>query len=256
MSAFPWMGNKKTYLDSISFPETYNNYYEPFLGSGSILFHLRPSKAVVNDSNRLLIKCFKNIKNKSIFRGLKKLEGQKINNELFCSMKDYLNENRDSDPLVSSYFITLVRYCYANKFIETEDKKFGNTFNNQKNGFCINNNIDVLKDISNYLKKSDIKFENKDYSLILNTCKKNDFVVLDPPYSRSDNTIYGKNIFDTSKLLDAIEYLHKIGCKVLVFNYDDKDFCLRLSGIGFIKHDIKDTKKRSGKYSHIFMTNY
>ena len=60
-----WAGGKRQlipqmekYLKRIN----YTNYYEPFLGGGSILFYLQPTKAVVNDFNKDLIECYKCIK--------------------------------------------------------------------------------------------------------------------------------------------------------------------------------------------------
>lgn len=32
-------------------PETYNNYYEPFIGGGALFFDLAPERAVINDYN-------------------------------------------------------------------------------------------------------------------------------------------------------------------------------------------------------------
>ncbi len=53
-----WAGGKRQlipqmekYLKKIK----YTNYYEPFLGGGSIFLYLQPEKAVVNDFNRYLI---------------------------------------------------------------------------------------------------------------------------------------------------------------------------------------------------------
>jgi hypothetical protein len=44
-------------------PESYDCYYEPFVGGGALLFDLAPNKAVVNDFNSELINCYQSIKN-------------------------------------------------------------------------------------------------------------------------------------------------------------------------------------------------
>lgn len=48
-----WPGGKrwfvKSYLDI--FPKDYNNYYEPFLGGGSVFFALQPANGMLTDVN-------------------------------------------------------------------------------------------------------------------------------------------------------------------------------------------------------------
>ncbi|WP_284928237.1 DNA adenine methylase [Candidatus Phytoplasma sp. AldY-WA1] len=36
-------------------PSKFNTYYEPFLGSGALYFHLKPKKAILNDNDSQLI---------------------------------------------------------------------------------------------------------------------------------------------------------------------------------------------------------
>ncbi len=52
-SFFPWCGGKNHTISKIlpSAPEYYNNYFEPFLGVGSMLYALQPKTAYVNDIN-------------------------------------------------------------------------------------------------------------------------------------------------------------------------------------------------------------
>ena len=70
-----WVGGKTQILDEVFrlFPTTINNYYEPFLGGGSVLFKLLDNISsgiititgdiYVSDSNKTLIYCYKNIQN-------------------------------------------------------------------------------------------------------------------------------------------------------------------------------------------------
>ena len=53
-----WAGGKRQLLPYIQelMPKTYDNYYEPFIGGGAVLFHLMPQKEVIiNDINKALI---------------------------------------------------------------------------------------------------------------------------------------------------------------------------------------------------------
>ena len=55
-----WPGGKRWFLNHYLeiIPAEYNNYYEPFLGGGSVFFALRPQKAVISDINSELINLY------------------------------------------------------------------------------------------------------------------------------------------------------------------------------------------------------
>jgi Site-specific DNA methylase len=61
-----WAGGKRQLLPEIVkyVPKriSKHTYYEPFIGGGALLFELQPPKAVINDSNKELINCYKVIK--------------------------------------------------------------------------------------------------------------------------------------------------------------------------------------------------
>ena len=60
-----WAGGKRQLLPYIQelMPKTYDNYYEPFIGGGAVLFHLMPQKEVIiNDINKALINVYRQIK--------------------------------------------------------------------------------------------------------------------------------------------------------------------------------------------------
>ena len=72
-SPLKWVGGKHKLLDTIfkNFPKDINNYYEPFLGGGSILFNLlmkidkgniKANVIKVNDINVSLIRFYDDIK--------------------------------------------------------------------------------------------------------------------------------------------------------------------------------------------------
>ena len=58
-----WAGGKRQLLPQIKerMPEKYNNYFEPFVGGGAVLFELLPSNALINDINRALINAYRQI---------------------------------------------------------------------------------------------------------------------------------------------------------------------------------------------------
>src|SRR5690606_9854465 len=59
-----WAGGKARVASQISsfFPKEFNDYYEPFLGSGAIYFTISPQRGLLNDLNKYLIGTYKIIK--------------------------------------------------------------------------------------------------------------------------------------------------------------------------------------------------
>ena len=55
-----WPGGKRWLLKKLPeiFSIQFNNYYEPFLGSGAVFFHLSPEESVLSDVNEELINLF------------------------------------------------------------------------------------------------------------------------------------------------------------------------------------------------------
>ena len=56
-----WAGGKRQLLSQIKerMPKEYNNYYEPFIGGGAVLFELLPEPAIINDINIALINAYR-----------------------------------------------------------------------------------------------------------------------------------------------------------------------------------------------------
>ncbi len=56
-----WAGGKTQLLEQLKFrlPDSYDTFYEPFIGGGAFLFSIQPPKAIINDSNEQLINAFK-----------------------------------------------------------------------------------------------------------------------------------------------------------------------------------------------------
>lgn len=52
-----WAGGKRQLIPQIRerMPEKYNDYYEPFVGGGAVIFDLLPANALINDINKALI---------------------------------------------------------------------------------------------------------------------------------------------------------------------------------------------------------
>ena len=60
-----WSGSKRSQAERIKkfLPESFDKYYEPFIGGGSMLYAINPEKAVCGDICRPLIDLWNKIKN-------------------------------------------------------------------------------------------------------------------------------------------------------------------------------------------------
>src|SRR5947209_19222446 len=58
-----WIGNKQRFAHEIVsyFPEHFNTYHEPFLGSGAVLGTLMPERALASDSFKPLIEIWQTL---------------------------------------------------------------------------------------------------------------------------------------------------------------------------------------------------
>ena len=111
-----WVGGKTQILEKIlnNFPKEINNYYEPFLGGGSVLIgllvYIRENKIKINgkinasDLNEVLINLYKNIQSKpdelyietlrlsNEYNGIENLNGErkpKVFDEALLSKESY-----------------------------------------------------------------------------------------------------------------------------------------------------------------------
>ena len=59
-----WSGGKKDEIKQFEqyIPENYDTYLEPFVGGGSVYFHLNPQKAVISDVHTELVDLYSSIK--------------------------------------------------------------------------------------------------------------------------------------------------------------------------------------------------
>ena len=125
---------------------------------------------------------------------------------------------------------------------------------------------DIIRVISNYLKKADITITCLDFEKACDGVEKGDFVYFDSPYvpesitaSFTDYTMDGFNLADHKRLASLFKRLDGIGAKVMLSN-NDVPFVRELySGYHIQALDVKrminrNANKRTGK--EVLITNY
>lgn len=263
-----WAGGKRQLLSQINnyLPETYNTYFEPFVGGGAMFFYLLPPNSVLIDINEELINAYKVIKNniEELIPALK----QHIND------KDYYYKIRklDRNPIEyseltdvqrASRIIYMNKTCYNGLYRVNKSGEFNVPFGEYKNPkICDEEN---LRAISNALQN--VKIYHDSFIKVLDLAKKNDFIYFDPPYaplsSSANFTNYNKEDFgfnEQKTLFQTFKKLDKRGCKILLSN-SYIEFILDLYQ-DYNIHELTATRQinsdpsKRGKIKEVLVSNF
>ena len=204
-----YIGNKHRVAKEIIsyFPLKYKRYIEPFLGSGAVLYHLKPENSIASDSNKNLINFFKVLQKepKLIYEEYKKRfqlfsKDRKNNYEKIKS-----NFNKSNNP---HDFFFISRTCYGGVVRFRKDGYLSTPLgphNPVSPEEILNRSLDWYKVIKN------TKFKNCDYSETILKAGEGDIIYCDPPYLDSQKILYGAQSFSYEELLDKLVYAKKKG---------------------------------------------
>ncbi len=249
-----WVGGKTQIIKNVldKFPYEINNYHEPFLGGGSVLFALlslqKQNKIIIKnkiyayDLNSTLINVYKHIQtNKNelfnylnnyinvydsltgtiINRKPENIEEAKTSKEsYYYFLRSKFNKcNKDSIEC-SALFMFLNKTCFRGMYREGP-KGFNVPYGHYKKTpkIITKNELDIISDLI-----KDVVFEKSDFNDSLNKVQTGDFVYLDPPYAPETNTSfvgYNLNGFDLSthkKLFNHILELNTKNVKFVLSN--------------------------------------
>lgn len=231
-----WVGGKTQILNIIEqfIPQEIDNYYEPFVGGGSVFFHmlnLLESKKItiknlyINDINSGLINCYIDIKTnlESVLKSLKNITNVYLSFKTLKEQETFYYEKRkeynESEQSIdkSVLFIFLNKTCFRGIFRESKNG-FNVPFGNYKNPKIYYEKD--LQNISNLLNKYNVYFENKSFEKFFKDKKinYNDFIYFDPPYiplKQNSFVGYDKSLFNHELLA---KYVDTLQCNFLLSN--------------------------------------
>jgi DNA adenine methylase len=170
-------------------------YYEPFVGGGSVFFHLHPRKAVLSDINMELIDLYKGIRNNpdkvwSVFSS-------------FPAGKDaYYNTRNANYRDKPQYYraartLYLNRTCFKGMWRHNPEGSFNVGYGGEARRWAITK--ENIQELSERLRA--VRILQSDFESMLDLCADGDFVFLDPPYKPGDTELeeahyaYGKFAF-------------------------------------------------------------
>lgn len=238
-----YVGDKYKLMSQIIdlFPKNINNFYEPFLGGGTVSLNVKAKKYFLNDIDKNLILLHKFLYSSSqnkiaFFKELEKIiiqynlsrsyiedivpnELKKLNKKTYFarfnknkyeSLRKIYNKSKDKSPLV--LYILLI-YGF-NRMLRFNRK---GEYNIPVGNVDLNNNvINALNGYFTTTEKRIIKFSNNDFRDFLKfDFHENDFVYLDPPYLitfSEYNKLWNKNSEN-----DLLIFLDKLNNKKIKF---------------------------------------
>lgn len=266
-----WIGGKRQLLNEIEklLPDSYNTYYEPFVGGGALFFHLQPKNAVINDMNSDLILSYKAIK-EDLDNIVEELEHHKKHNskDYFLNLRSYDRDERIeslSNTQKAARIMYMLRVCFNGMYRVNSKNQFNVPYGKYKNPKIVDEPL--LENISEYLNSSNILILNEDFEEVVKMCKSGDFVYFDPPYiplnetsSFTHYTNEGFSYEDQLRLRRVFSELSKKNVYCMLSNsYSQmtlelyKEFNIHEVKA---KRSINSVASKRGKISEVIITNY
>lgn len=227
-----WPGGKRRVLPEIKkyVPETYNSYFEGFLGGGAVLLDLLPQKAYASDVNIELIQSYETIRD-SVTDLVEALEVHASHHSLeyFLAVRA-LDRDAEAFAKISAVeqtarMIYLNRTCFNGLYRVNSKNQFNVPFGKYENPKIVDR--ENLTALSSWLSTNEISFSDKGYKDTIALAGENDFVYLDPPYIPLTETAsfvsYTKDGFDIDdqiELRDKALAVNERGGYVLLSNSD------------------------------------
>lgn len=265
-----WVGGKRQLLDTFAplLPEHIDNYCEPFVGGGALLFKLQPEKAFVNDINSDLILVYTVIRD-SVNELITALEGFENTSDKYYEVRDWDRDKNFydnlSDVMKAARIIYLNKTCYNGLYRVNNAGEFNSPFGKYKNPNIVN--APVLRAVSEYFNSAEIHFSSSDYEDVLNKISRETFVYLDPPYDPVSDTAsftgYSKGGFtknDQIRLRECCDQLNSRGIRFMLSN-SATDFILEQYSAFNItivqaKRAINSVGSRRGNVNEVVVRNY
>lgn len=266
-----WAGGKTQLLDAISarMPTVYNDYYEPFIGGGSVLLFLRPEKAYINDTNEQLINLYIQIRDnaESVIEVVTELDSSPCDKEMYYKIRGRYNTKITSNELdfeCAALMIWINKHCFNGLYRVNGKGTFNVPYNNRIAGNSIDD-VNLMR-ISEYLRGAEVQISCSDFEDACKNVKENDFVYFDSPYvpqsETADFTDYTKDGFslrDHERLADLFRRLDRIGAKVMLSNNDVQLVHELYSGYEIQHLDVRrminsNASRRKGR--EVLITNY
>lgn len=220
-----WIGNKQRFAETIVsyMPNTFNNYYEPFLGSGAVLAELLNqdsnalfphfAHAYASDVLPFLVEIFATVKENpaaliSYYRQ-EIMEYYKDPDNQYEIIKSRFNKDHNAFD-----FCLLTRTCYSGVIRFRKADGYMSTPRGPHKPISPETFEKRVMLWSDLIQK--VNFSTESFEDSMNKPSDGDLVYCDPPYTHSQNIIYGAQDFDIERLWMKIADCKNRGAKVML----------------------------------------
>lgn len=220
-----WIGNKQRFAETIVsyMPESFNHYYEPFLGSGAVLAHLlnlsttqgKPQfkQAYGSDVLPFLVEIFNLVKSDP--HQLTQHYEQNITqyyqdpDATYLQIRDRFNHDHNALD-----FCLLSRTCYSGVIRFRKADGYMSTPRGPHKPITPESFAQRVEAWSQLLQKA--SFRTESFTAALDRAQKGDVVYCDPPYTHSQGIIYGAQGFAIEELWRKIQECKERGVMVML----------------------------------------
>ncbi len=266
-----WAGGKRQLIPQIRdrMPEKYNDYYEPFVGGGAVIFDLLPANALINDINKALINTYRTICNEpdAFLKEVNRLDNDmwEDGKKYYYSIREHYNDKlmrSEYGVELAALFVFINKHCFNGLYRVNGKGLFNVPYNNSRR---VSIDEDVIMATSEYLRGVTIK--DGDFEQACKNAKKGDFVFIDSPYAPLNPTSfesYTKEGFDIEshkRLAKIYDELTARGCYCMLTNhntelinelYGNKDY--KIDVVSVKRMINSDASNRVGK--EVIICNY
>ena len=245
-----WAGGKRQLLPALEpyYPQRFERYLEPFVGSGAVFFHLA-STGVLNgravtlsDVNADLIGCYRAVRDEtdSVIASLQGLEREHrrrgdacyydVRDERFNPLRAHRMNEVSTKPIAAPYppelaamLIFLNRTGFNGLFRLNRSGQFNVPAGRYRDPrICDEEHIRAVADV---LRQPGVAIEHRGFEEAIGEAGKGDFVYCDPPYaplsrtsSFANYTAAGFASLDQQRLLQAVVRACRRGAHVVMSN--------------------------------------
>lgn len=247
-----WAGGKRQLIPQIRerMPEKYNDYYEPFVGGGAVIFDLIPANALINDINKALINTYRTICNEpdAFLKEVNRLDNDmwEDGKKYYYSIREHYNDKlmrSEYDVELAALFVFINKHCFNGLYRVNGKGLFNVPYNNSRR---VSVDEDVIIATSEYLRR--VTIIDGDFEQACKNAKKGDFVFIDSPYAPLNPTSfesYTKEGFDIEshkRLAKLYDELTARGCYCMLTNHNT-ELINELYGNKDYKIDVVSVKR-------------
>lgn len=247
-----WAGGKRQLITQIRerMPEKYNDYYEPFIGGGAVIFDLLPANALINDINKALINTYRTICNEpdAFLKEVNRLDNDmwEDGKKYYYTIREHYNDKlmrSEYDVELAALFVFINKHCFNGLYRVNGKGLFNVPYNNSRR---VSVDEDVIIATSEYLRG--VTIIDGDFEQACKNAKKGDFVFIDSPYAPLNPTSfesYTKEGFDIEshkRLAKLYDELTARGCYCTLTNHNT-ELINELYGNKDYKIDVVSVKR-------------